>query len=42
MAGWIFMSFSLSFVLALAIWCYAKVLSVKKEPAQPTKDFHSA
>jgi hypothetical protein len=40
--GWLFLVVSLAFVWGLTAWCFARVLSVKEEPPDPVKDFHSA
>lgn len=40
--GWIFLLTSLTFVWGLTLWCFAKVLSVRKDPPEPVKRFHSA
>ena len=40
--GWIFLTTSLAFVWILTIWCFVKVLSVRDEPPDPVRDFHSA
>jgi hypothetical protein len=41
-AGWIFLITSLSFVWALALWCFYRVLSVGEPPPDSVRDFHSA
>jgi hypothetical protein len=40
--GWLFLAVSLAFVWGLTLWCYSKVLSIREEPPDPVKDFHSA
>lgn len=40
--GWIFLLTSLSFVWALTLWCFYKVLSFREEPPEPVRHFHSA
>jgi hypothetical protein len=40
--GWIFMIVSVSFVWTLAIWCFYRVLSAPRPPAEEVQDFHSA
>ena len=37
-AGWVFMTVSLAFVLALAVFCYVKVLCSK--PDEEREDAH--
>jgi amino acid permease len=41
-AGWIFLVASLTFVWALTLWCFYKVLSIREEPPDPVRGFHSA
>jgi amino acid permease len=40
--GWVTLITSLAFVWMLTLWCFYKVLSIKEDPPQPVKDFHSA
>jgi hypothetical protein len=40
--GWIFMLSSVSFVWGLTLWCFKRVLTAPKEPAEAVKEFHSA
>jgi hypothetical protein len=40
--GWLFLLTSLTVVWGLALWCYYKVLSVREDPPDPVKHFHSA
>ena len=40
--GWLFLIGSLAFVWILTFWCFYRVLSVKEDPPDPVKDFHSA
>jgi hypothetical protein len=40
--GWLFMIGSALFVWGLTLWCYVKVLTAPREPAEPVKDFRSA
>ena len=41
-AGWIFLIGSLSFVWILTLWCFYRVLTVREEPPDPVRKFHSA
>jgi hypothetical protein len=41
-AGWIFLITSLVFVWSLAGWCFYKVLSIREEPPDSVRRFHSA
>lgn len=41
-AGWIFLIASLAFVWSLALWCFYRVLSIKEEPPDSVRHFHSA
>jgi hypothetical protein len=40
--GWLFLTVSLAFVWILTLWCFFRVLSIREEPPDPVKDFHSA
>ena len=40
--GWLFLVVSLAFVWILTLWCFYKVLSIREDPPDPVKDFHSA
>jgi hypothetical protein len=40
--GWLFLLASLTFVVSLTTWCFYKVLSVREDPPDPVKEFHSA
>jgi hypothetical protein len=40
--GWIFLLTSVTLVWTLTMWCFYKVLSVKEQPPDPVKRFHSA
>lgn len=42
LSGWIFLAASLGFVWGLTLWCFYRVLSVREEPPDPVKHFHSA
>jgi hypothetical protein len=41
-AGWVFLTVSLAFVWGLALWCFYRVLSIRDEPPDPVRKFHSA
>jgi hypothetical protein len=40
--GWLFLLTSLAFVWSLTIWCFYKVLSIREDPPDSVKGFHSA
>ena len=40
--GWVFMIASVGFVVALAFWCFYRVLTTPEKPAEVFEDFHSA
>jgi hypothetical protein len=41
-AGWIFLFVSLGFVWSLTIWCFYRVLTIREEPPDSVRHFHSA
>ena len=42
LAGWAFLIVSLAFVWGLALWCFSRVLTIREEPPDPVRKFHSA
>jgi len=40
--GWGFLLASLALVWGLALWGYYRVLSIREEPPDPVRKFHSA